>query len=243
MIKLDRQSKLQIALLIVMMFGGAYLLHSLGVVDLFIDRQRLVKFIHEHRSYAVLIFIGLQALQVVAAPIPGEATGFVGGYLFGAGAGIVYSTIGLMIGSWSAFMIGRLLGRHLVERFVSAAMMRKYDYMMKHKGLFLAFLMYLVPGFPKDFLCYVLGLGHMGQVSFLIVSTSGRVFGTALLTIGGTFFREKRYGAFAVVVGAGIAGILLVMVYRKNIELGIRRMRLVHHRRTRAERRERRAAG
>lgn len=243
MIKLDRQSILQIVLLIVLMIGGAYLLNSFGVVDLLLDRHRMVKFIHDHRAYAVIIFIGLQALQVVAAPIPGEATGLVGGYLFGTGAGIIYSTIGLTIGSWSAFMIARLLGRHLVERLVSTKLIRKYDYMMKHKGLSLAFLMYLVPGFPKDFLCYLLGLGHMGQLSFLIVSTSGRIFGTTLLTIGGTLFRDKRYGAFSLVIGAGIAAALLVAVFRRDIELWMRRMRLARHRRTRAEQMKRRAAG
>lgn len=241
MIKLDRQSILQIALLTILLIGGTWLLHSLGIVDLFLDRSRMVRYIHEHRAYAVFMFIGLQALQVVAAPIPGEATGFVGGYLFGNGAGILYSTIGLTLGSWSAFMIARLLGRHIVERLVSPVTIRKYDYVMKHKGLFLAFLLYLIPGFPKDFLCYLLGLGHMGQASFLIVSTSGRFFGTVLLTVGGTFFRKERYGAFALVVGAGITMVVIVMVYRKNIELWIRGLRLAIHRRTRIEKKIRRA--
>ncbi len=242
MIKLDRQSILQLVLVAVMMIGGAVLLHALGVVDLFLDRHRMLKFIHDHRAYAVIIFIGLQALQVVAAPIPGEATGLVGGYLFGTGAGVVYSTIGLTIGSWSAFMIARLLGRHVVERLVSAKVMRRHDYVMKHKGLFLAFLMFLVPGFPKDFLCYLLGLGHMGQAAFLIVSTSGRMLGTILLTVGGTLFREGRYGAFFMVIGAGMAVVLLVMAYRGRLEKWIRGIRLARHRRTRTELGVKRAA-
>lgn len=236
MIKLDRQSILQLALLTFVTIGGTWVLHSLGVIDLFLDRHRMLKFIHDHRTDAAVVFIGLQALQVVAAPVPGEVTGFVGGYLFGNGAGIVYSTIGLTLGSWIAFMIARLLGRHLVERLVSAEAMRKYDYVMKHKGLFLVFLMYVIPGLPKDMLCYLLGLGHMGQRSFLIVSTSGRLFGTILLTIGGNYFRGERYGALFVVIGAGIATVSLVMVYRKNIEQWIRGMRLARHRRTRSER-------
>ena len=243
MTKLDRQSILQIVLAVVLTIGGGWLLHSFGVIDLFLDRQRMLTFIHDHRAYAAMTFIGLQALQVVAAPIPGEATGFVGGYLFGTGAGILYSTIGLTIGSWIAFMIARLLGRHIVERLVSARVMRKYDYLMKHKGLFLAFLMYLVPGFPKDLLCYLLGLGHMGQVAFLLVSTSGRFFGTALLTIGGTLFRNKQYDALFMVIGGGMAVVILVMVYRKHLELWMRGMRLARHRRLRAELSRKRATG
>jgi len=236
MIKLDRISILQAVLVIALLSGGAYLLHALGVVDLFLDRHRLLRFIDDHRANAVILFIGLQALQVIAAPIPGEATGFVGGYLFGTGAGIVYSTIGLTIGSWTAFTIARLLGRHLVERLVSARTIRKYDYLMKHEGLLLAFLMYLVPGFPKDMLCYLLGLGHMGHVPFLIVSTSGRMLGTVLLTVGGALFREERYGAFAVVFGAGVAVILTVTLFRKDIERWLRGLRLARHRNARVER-------
>jgi uncharacterized membrane protein YdjX (TVP38/TMEM64 family) len=233
MIKLDRQSIFQILLIIVLLICGTYLLYSNGIIDLFLDRQRMLTFIHEHRAYAALIFIGMQALQVVAAPIPGEVTGFVGGYLFGTGWGVVYSTIGLTIGSWTAFMIARMLGRHIVERVVSADVMQKYDYVMKHKGLFLAFLMFLVPGFPKDFLSYLLGLGHMGQMSFLLVSTTGRLLGTVLLTVGGSFFRNERYGAFFTVVGIGIAMVLLAMVYRERMEKWFRGARLAQLRRTR----------
>jgi len=237
MFKLDRQSFLQLLLIGTLFTVGTYLLYSFGLIDLFLDRNRMMQFIREHRAYAALIFIGLQALQVVAAPVPGEVTGFVGGYFFGNFWGVIYSTLGLAIGSWMAFMIARMLGRHLVEVFVNAEVIKRYDYVMKHKGLFLAFVMFLIPGFPKDILCYVLGLGHMGQRDFLLVSTSGRLFGTTLLTIGGTFFRDARYGAFFTVVGFGIAAILLVMIYRQDLERWFRNLRARHHRQARAERR------
>src|SRR3989304_95117 len=65
-----------------------------------------------------LVFIGLQALQVVVAPIPGEATGVIGGYLFGTLPGLIYSTIGLTLGSCLGFGLGRWLGLPFVRRFV-----------------------------------------------------------------------------------------------------------------------------
>src|SRR5574340_695601 len=149
MFKLDRQSVLQLILIGLFFTLGTYLLYAFGLIDLFLDRQRMLAFIRDHRAYAALFFIGLQSLQVVAAPVPGEVTGFVGGYFFGTFWGIIYSTIGLTIGSWAAFMIARLLGRHIVEVVVNAEVIKRYDYVMKHKGLFLAFLMFLIPGFPK----------------------------------------------------------------------------------------------
>jgi len=221
-------------MLAALVLGGMfYLLYAHGFIAYFTDKTRLLHFINEHRAYAALIFIGLQVLQVVAAPVPGEMTGFVGGMLFGTAAGIFYSTIGLALGSWVAFMLARLAGRPLVEMVVKAETIKRYDYVMKHKGLFLAFLMFLVPGFPKDILCYLLGLGHMGQRDFLLVSTSGRLLGTTLLTLGGTFFRNRQYGALFTLFGISLFLILITMVYRETIERWFRALRaaqLLKHR-------------
>jgi uncharacterized membrane protein YdjX (TVP38/TMEM64 family) len=236
MIRLDKQSIYQLLLIAVLLAVGTYVLYAFGLVDLLTSKQRLLDFIRDHRGSAALLFIGLQIVQVLAAPIPGEVTGFVGGMFFGAFWGIIYSTIGLTLGSWAAFLLARLLGRHLIEIFVSPETIRRYDYVMKHKGLVLVFLMFLIPGFPKDILCYILGLGHMGQRDFLLVSTSGRLLGTTLLTIGGTFFRHERYGALFTVVGIGISAVLIVMIYRENIERWFRKMRAAHLIKTRADR-------
>lgn len=200
------------------------LLYTTGLLELLLDRERLLAFIDDHLAYAALLFIGLQALQVVAAPIPGEATGFVGGLMFGPFWGVALSTVGLTLGSWAAFMLARLMGRPLVESLVSAETMWRYDYVMRHKGLFLAFLMFLIPGFPKDFLCYVLGLGHMRVRDFLVVSVSGRLLGTILLTLGGSYFRAERWTALFVVIGTGLGVVLVVMVYRQRLERWFRRM-------------------
>jgi uncharacterized membrane protein YdjX (TVP38/TMEM64 family) len=240
MIKLDRQSVINLVLLVLVFSVGTYLLYAFGLVDLLTDKQRLLAFIQEHRNTAALSFIGLQVLQVLAAPVPGEMTGFVGGMFFGVGWGILFSTIGLTIGSWLAFMTARLLGRHIIEAVVNPETIKRYDYVMKHKGLFIAFIMFLIPGFPKDLLCYVLGLGHMGQRDFLLISTSGRLLGTTLLTVGGTFVRDERYGAFFTIAGISVALILAAMIFRENIERWFRKLRAAEHREARAARRKKR---
>ncbi|HEY6010889.1 MAG TPA: TVP38/TMEM64 family protein [Nitrospirota bacterium] len=231
--KFDKKTIAGFVLAGLVLGGIIHLLYVHGFIEYFTDRHRLMKVIQEHRAYAALIFIGLQVLQVIAAPVPGEVTGLVGGYFFGTAWGILYSTAGLTIGSWIAFMLARLAGRPLVELVVKPETIKRYDYVMKHKGMFLAFLMFLVPGFPKDILCYLLGLGHMGQRDFLLVSTTGRLLGTSLLTIGGAFFRDRRYGALSTLVGISLLVILLTMIYRESIERWFRKMRasqLLKHR-------------
>ena len=224
MLKPDKKTILLILLAVAVMGGMAWVLHATGMIELLSSKNRLLQFIRENRFHAATLFIGLQVAQVVAAPLPGEVTGFVGGILFGPVWGVVYSTIGLTIGSWIAFMLARWLGRPIVERIASRATIERYDYVMKHKGLLLAFLLFLIPGFPKDILCYILGLGHMRQRDFLIVSASGRLLGTILLTLGGTFFRNAQYGALFTVIGVSLLIILLVMIYRERIEHLLRRI-------------------
>ncbi len=236
MITFDKKTAAGLAVFLAVIAGVLYLLFPLGWVEYFTNRHLLAHFITEHRGNAVSLFIGLQALQVVAAPVPGEVTGFVGGMMFGTMGGIIYSTIGLTIGSWVAFLLARMAGRPLVEKIVAPATLQRYDYVMKHKGIFLAFLMFLVPGFPKDILCYVLGLGHMGHRDFLLVSTIGRLLGTVLLSLGGAFLRDERYGAFFTVVSIGIAVILLVMIFRETIERWFRRIQAAQHRKSRSNR-------
>jgi uncharacterized membrane protein YdjX (TVP38/TMEM64 family) len=143
---------------------------------------------------------------------------FVGGIFFGPLWGIIFSTIGLTLGSWIAFNLAHLVGRPLIDIIVRQETIKRFDYVMKHKGLFLAFSLFLIPGFPKDILCYLLGLGHMRQGEFLIVSVVGRLLGTTLLTIGGAFFRDERYGALFTVVGISIGAILIVLIYHERIE-------------------------
>ena len=229
MFRPDKKTILLILLAVAVMGGMVYALYATGMMDLLTSKNRLLQFIRENRTHAATIFIGLQIVQVVAAPLPGEVTGFVGGILFGPLWGVVYSTIGLTIGSWAAFMLARLLGRPIVERIASHETIERYDYVMQHKGLLLAFLMFLIPGFPKDILCYILGLGHMRIRDFLIVSASGRLLGTVLLTMGGTFFRDARYGAFFTLIGISLLIILLIMIYRDRIERGLQRLTGVLH--------------
>jgi len=239
MIGFDRKTIVLLVILGVMGAGILLLLYRFGLLKLLMDRDRLLTFIREYRAYAVFVFIGLQVMQVVAAIVPGEVTGFVSGILFGPAWGILFSTIGLALGSWIALSLARLIGRPLVELVISQETIKRYDYVMKHKGMFLAFLLFLIPGFPKDVLCYLLGLGHMRTGDFLIVSTSGRLLGTTLLTVGGTVFRDGRYGLFSTVIGIGIGAILLVMIYRERIEGWFRRMRVAQRLKSMRERGDR----
>jgi len=193
------------------------------MIYFFLNREKMTAFLNSLGPLSFLGFICVQALQVVISPIPGEVTGLIGGFLYGKFLGIVLSTIGLTLGSWAAFSLSRVFGKPFVETFVKRETVARYDYLLHHKGAFLVFLLFLIPGFPKDYLCYILGLGHLTIREFLVISTTGRFMGTVLLTLGGDYIRHHQYYRFSVLLGIAILIILISMAYRDKIEKIFRR--------------------
>ena len=179
--------------------------------------DRLTKFLQSLGPYSPAVFVLLQVLQVVAAPFPGELTGVAGGYVYGESVGFLLSTIGLTLGSWIAFELASILGRPFVERFVSQEVLHKFDFLTTNTGATICFLLFLIPGFPKDYLCYLLGLSRMKLGTFLIVSIIGRIPGTYLLTMQGAKFRNQEYYEVALFAVGSAVILLVAYLYRNKI--------------------------
>ncbi len=204
--------------------GSTFILYETGLISFFLNKEKMMNFLNSLGPLSFVGFMLLQASQVIISPIPGEVTGLIGGFLYGKFLGIILSTIGLTAGSWIAFSLARWLGRPFVEKFVRKETMERYDYLLHHKGAFLVFLLFLIPGFPKDYLCYILGLGHLNTKEFLVISTIGRFMGTVLLTLGGDYIRHHQYYRFFILTGVAIVCIMLSMVYRDKIEKLFKKM-------------------
>jgi uncharacterized membrane protein YdjX (TVP38/TMEM64 family) len=222
--------------LVVVVGGLSFVSYKTGLFHFFLKKERLLSFLQSLGPLAVLGFVLLQAAQVVLAPVPGEVTGLLGGYLYGKMGGIFLSTAGLTLGSYVAFALSRSYGRPLVEKFVSKSTMERFDYLLHHKGAFIVFLLFLIPGFPKDTLCYFLGLGHLTAVEFLVIGGTGRLLGTVMLTLGGDFIRHHQYGRFSVLVGVALVVLFLAMAYRDKLERLFRLWHVREYRRKRMKR-------
>ena len=187
------------------------------------NRKEVKLFLTRFGPYAPLAFILLQALQVVLAPIPGEATGLLGGYVFGTGLGFLYSTVGLTLGSTLAFGLGRWLGLPLVRRLVSEEVYHKFDFLARTGGELVTLLIFLIPGFPKDYLCFLLGVSALPFGTFLVITTFGRMPGTWLLSIQGAKVGSGYYVEFVIFLTVAAAGALLAYIYREAIFQWMRR--------------------
>ncbi len=193
--------------------------------NLYQDQQEFKKTISSYGAYGPLAYILLQVLQVVIAPIPGGAIEFLGGALFGAKAGFIYSMIGLTLGSWLAFNLARIFEKVAVEKFVSEQTMKKFDYLVEHQGAILSFILFLIPGFPKDALCYILGLTPMHLGIFLIISTVGRIPGTLMATLQGTKAFEHQYIPFLILLGLSALVILIFYIYHEEIHNWVKKFK------------------
>jgi uncharacterized membrane protein YdjX (TVP38/TMEM64 family) len=180
---------------------------------------------------APLVFIGIQALQVIVSPIPGEITGPVGGALFGTLWGVVYSTIGLTIGTVVCFGLGRLWGEPLIRPWLSEHHWNKMNFIVEAEGAIICFILYLIPGFPKDAISYLFGISPMPFWLFAIVSTLARVPGTWISSYFGAHVGEQQYLYAAVFIAVVTGACLPLYYYRERI---LRRF----HRRKRRPRRE-----
>jgi membrane protein DedA with SNARE-associated domain len=154
-------------------------------------------------------------------PCPREATGFIGGYLFGAPGPVVFHP---RPDPRSGFgLTARWLEEHYVKRWIPAEILQKFDFLMERQGALVAFILFLLPGFPKDYLCFVLGLSRMPFKLFLLICTVGRIPGTLLLTLQGAKVYKGDYYSTLIILGLCLVLVLLLWYYREPVYRWIRR--------------------
>lgn len=152
-------------------------------------------------AWGPVAFIALQVAQVFFAPIPGQVTGFLGGYLFGTWLGTLYAMIGSAIGFTVIFALARYFGRPLVALMVPQDIMKRFDYVSKTHGVAALLLIFLLPAFPDDFICYLAGLTIIRIRALVAVSLIGRLPGSLVLAMLGDGVADARF-VFVAVTGA-----------------------------------------
>ncbi len=146
-----------------------YIICATGIIQNINSLESLRDMISGFGSTAAIIFIVFSFLQVVILPIPGSITVAAGVALFGPFLCAVYSFIGIFIGSVVAFAIGRLVGYKAVCWIVGKDDLDKWLNKIKGKDYLILSLMFLLPLFPDDILCFVAGLSSMTWLFFIVM--------------------------------------------------------------------------
>ncbi|MFQ6090921.1 MAG: TVP38/TMEM64 family protein [Candidatus Bipolaricaulia bacterium] len=190
-----------------------------GLWELLRDEAQLKKTISEIGPLGPLIFIGLQFLQVVVFVIPGEVVQVAGGYIYGPWLGLIYSLIGIGLGSAAAFFIARALGRPFVEAFIRRETIKKLDgALTRGGGLAALFLLFLLPGVPKDALCYVSGLSAIPFLLFFLISIIGRLPALIISVIFGSNLASRQWEVVVAIAAATLVLLLLGYIFRARLQ-------------------------
>lgn len=154
-----------------------------------------------------LLFIGVQLLQVVFAPIPGQFMGLAGGWIFGFVHGLLLTMFGLMLGSFLAMSMGRWGGKPLLERFLPTSIWERFSHLIEGR-LIDYFLLFLLPALPDDALCFLAGLSPLSIRKLCWVCFWGRLPGMIVLTWTGTQVTEHNPWLNWILIAVGLATLL-----------------------------------
>lgn len=166
--------------------------------------------------FGIIVSILFQVIQTVVAPIPGEVVQITSGYLYGTIFGTGYSLIGLIIGAAIAFYFTRLIGRKTIENVIERKKLAWIKRIMESDKLeIILFIIFIVPGLPKDFMMYVAGLTDLKPIKFFGILILSRLPWIVISVGIGTNIDEKNY-VFTIIVSILAIGICVLGMFYKN---------------------------
>lgn len=190
------------------------------------NRKHFWRWIDSLGPIGVLVFLLIQILQVVIAIIPGEPVELAAGMLYGMWGGLAVCLAGILIGSIGIFTLVRRMGKPFVQKILDEETVKKYDFLHDAQKLdTLIFLMFLIPGTPKDALTYLCPLTDIRPSHFLLLSTLARIPSVISSTFAGANFAEGNWvGSLTVLLITSFVGLIGIR-YEKFLTQKLNRSR------------------
>jgi uncharacterized membrane protein YdjX (TVP38/TMEM64 family) len=206
--------------------GLAVLLALAGgrVWHLFRHPEELRMLVRSWGAWAPVGIVLFQVIQVVIAPLPGNAMSFASGYALGIWPTLIWLMVGVMLGAAVDFLLIKLLGRRLLKYFLPPDRLAKLDALILRRGTFYIFLLLLVPNPVGDWVYYLAGLTSMPLPLFLGLVFVARLPSNLLecgVGASATHFGWREWAIVGLV--AAILG-LLYFKYRGGIEAALDRI-------------------
>lgn len=191
------------------------------------------EYIQSFGTFGFLVAIAIQVLQVVIAIIPGEVIEIGIGYAYGWLGGMVISLIGVAIGSSLIFKLVKKFGIRFVELFVHADKINELRFFNSEKKLRrTTFLLYFIPGTPKDLLTYFIGLTRMTLSEFLSLTLIARLPSLVTSIIGGSFVGDGKYLEavilFIITAVISLLGLKLYKILTEKARKKFEKSKLIH---------------
>lgn len=183
----------------------------------FSDTDVIKAWIDQNYVTGFIVMVLLCALQVVIALVPGELLEIAAGYAFGYFWGTVVCIIGIMLGSVIAILLSRKFGRRLVESLYPREKIDALPILNDPKKRnVMTFLLFLIPGTPKDFFTYVIGMTEMSISAYIALTMLSRLPSIVMSTAGGSALGNNSLKTAAVIfIIAGIVSCIGYFIYHR----------------------------
>ena len=217
---IQRRKTLSVILIIVIAFIFALVAYFVGrpLVREFIDSpENFRSYVKSHWLLGPVVMLGIMMMQVIVAVIPGEPFEVGAGFVFGWAYGSVLCLAGTALASALIYLAVRKWGIRLVELFFPREKILGFSFLQDEKRLdLLVFILFLIPGTPKDLLTYLVGLTPMKISAFLLLTTLARIPSVLSSTVTGSLAQKGSYKAAIITYGITlIITIICVIWYRK----------------------------
>ncbi len=175
-------------------------------------------FFRQYHAESIFVYIGAQILQIVICVIPGQWLQFAAGYMYGFWLGFLYSVIGAALGSILTYYLAKLLGRDAMHLIFGEAKINEFIHKLNSKkAIVIVFLIFLIPGVPKDLCNYAAGISEMRLKPFLIVSLVGRSPGMMGSLLIGRQIEAGQYTGAVVIAVAAVILCVIGVIMRKRL--------------------------
>ena len=208
----------------------------MGLIFFFVGRP-MISFVSEPDKFRLWVegngiwgkiaFVLMMAFQVVIAIIPGEPLEIGAGYAFGSVWGTVLCLAGTWLGGTVVFLVVKKWGLKIVSFFFSEEKLKSFKFLKNERRLHvLAFILFLIPGTPKDILTYVFAMTPISYARWILITTVARLPSVVTSTIGGNALGMQNY-QFAVAVFAVTMVVSAVGVFIYNRILKVRKKKVM----------------
>lgn len=190
------------------------------VADLFQEGgvTRVIEEVQNAGTSGVFILLGMQFLQIVVAVIPGEITQVAAGMLYGPWFGALILIAGCVISSAFIYQVVHRLGAPFVQSMVPIKYLAKFrEFEAKGRLNMTVFILFLIPGLPKDVFTYLVPLTDMRMKDFLVISNVGRIPGIIVTTYAADSLIEGHYARAAIIFAAAALIVVIGIVFRTRI--------------------------
>ncbi len=201
--------------IVVAAFVVSYFIFGSELLEFFSDTDRFKEWLDSYGNLGKIIFVAVRALQTVVKFIPAEPLEIGAGYAFGTFGGLLYCMLGTEIGTIAIIILTKLFGMKLVNLFVSEEKIKSLSFLQNKEKLTVSlFIIYLIPGTPKDIITYLIGVTDYNIWKFVILTGIARIPSIITSTICGAALGEKNYlMSIGVFVATAICGLIGVKIY------------------------------